>query len=170
MIDLVIKDLEVARVLVDTGSTIDISKITLTRRPLTGFSGITSITLGSIRLPVMAKQIIAVVDHPAIYNVIMGTPWIKSLKAVSSTYHFSIKFPPPNGTAAIWRSQKQSRLCFLAEHNLRRITTTSVVKTKCKKITQPSAENDSKKTTQGRLLIKQRFRTTKARKHLNPTL
>ena len=145
MIDLVIKDLEVARVLVDTGRTIDISKITLTRRPLTGFSGITSITLGSIRLPVMAKQIIAVVDHPAIYNVIMGTPWRKSLKAVSSTYHFSIKFPPPNGTAAIWRSQKQSRLCFLAEHNLRRITTTSVVKTKCKKITQPSAENDSKK-------------------------
>ena len=83
MIDLVIKDLEVARVLVDTGSTIDISEITLTRRSLTGFSGITSITLGSIRLPAMAKQVIAVVDHPAIYNVIMGTPWIKSMKAVS---------------------------------------------------------------------------------------
>ncbi|KAF2581028.1 hypothetical protein F2Q68_00002030 [Brassica cretica] len=146
MIDLVIKDLEVARVLVDTGSTIDISEITLTRRPLTGFSGITSITLGSIRIPAMAKQVIAVVDHPAIYN-----------------------FPTPNGTAAICGSQKQSRLCFLAGHNLRRITTTSVVKTKCKKITQPSAENASKKTTQGRLL-KQQFRMTKARKHLNPTL
>ncbi|KAL0683341.1 hypothetical protein Bca4012_050189 [Brassica carinata] len=42
----------------------------------------------------------AVVDNPAIYNVIMGTPWINAMKAVPSTYHLSIKFPTPNGTAA----------------------------------------------------------------------
>ncbi|KAL0656175.1 hypothetical protein Bca4012_076759 [Brassica carinata] len=42
----------------------------------------------------------AVVDNPAIYNVIMGTPWINAMKAVPSTYHLIIKFPTPNGTTA----------------------------------------------------------------------
>ena len=35
----------------------------------------------------------AVVDYPAIYNVIMGTPWLNAMKAVPSTYHLGIKFP-----------------------------------------------------------------------------
>ncbi|WZZ44881.1 hypothetical protein YC2023_041140 [Brassica napus] len=53
----------------------------------------------------MAKEVtkiidFAVVDNPAIYNVIMGTPWINAMKAVPSTYHLGIKFPTPNGTAA----------------------------------------------------------------------
>ncbi|KAG5411330.1 hypothetical protein IGI04_007649 [Brassica rapa subsp. trilocularis] len=86
-----------------------------------------SMTLGSIQLPVMAKEItkvveFAVVDHPAIYNVIMGTPWLNAMQAVPSTYHLGLKFPTPSGVAAIWGCQKQSRLCFLAEHKLRQIT------------------------------------------------
>ncbi|KAL0742697.1 hypothetical protein Bca4012_084210 [Brassica carinata] len=50
----------------------------------------------------------------------MGTPWINPMKAVPSTYHLGIKFPTPTGTAAIWGSQKQSRLCYLAEFKLRK--------------------------------------------------
>ena len=92
-------------------------------------------TLDSIKLPAMAKEItkiidFAVVDLPAIYNVIMGMPWINSMKAVSSTHHLGIKFPTPNGIAVIWGCQKQSRLCFLAEHKLRQDTMTSMVKPK----------------------------------------
>ena len=96
----------------------------------------------------MAKEVtkivdFAVVDNPAIYNMIMGMPWINAMKAVPSTFHLGIKFPTPSGIAAIWGCQKQSRLCFLAEHKLREITTTSMVKPKRAKIAQAKLENSS---------------------------
>ncbi|KAL0645802.1 hypothetical protein Bca4012_044093 [Brassica carinata] len=107
-------------------------------------------TLCSIQLLVVAKEItkivdFTVVDHPAIYNVIMGTPWLNAMKAVPSTYHLGIKFPTKSGIAAIWGCQKQSRLWFLAEHKLRQIMTTTTATRKRTKLARPSAENTSKK-------------------------
>ncbi|KAF3546278.1 hypothetical protein DY000_02005057 [Brassica cretica] len=106
-------------------------------------------TLGSIKLPVMAREVtkivdFAIVDNPAIYNVIMGTPWINAMKTVPSTYYFSIKFPTPNGTAVIWGCQKQSRLCFLAEHKLRKTQNTPAISPKRVKKTQSTPEGSTK--------------------------
>ncbi|KAL0885686.1 hypothetical protein Bca101_009669 [Brassica carinata] len=110
-------------------------------------------TLGSIQLPVVAKGVtkiidFAVVDHPAIYNAIMGTPWLNTMKTVLSTYHLGIKFPTNNRVAAIWGCQKDSRHCFLAEHKLRQITTTAMVKPKRTKLTQAPTENALKQEDQ----------------------
>lgn len=105
--------LDVARVFIDIGSTIDvIYKDTLKRmgvdlndvipipKPLMGFAGDTMMTNGTIRLQVAAAGVMKVVDFsvadaPAIYNIIMGTPWMNSMRAVRSTYQLCIKFPTP---------------------------------------------------------------------------
>ncbi|KAF3490297.1 hypothetical protein F2Q69_00053114 [Brassica cretica] len=47
--------------------------------------------------------------------------------------------------SAIWGCQKQSRLCFLAEHRLRQITNTATATRKRMKLARPSVENTSKK-------------------------
>ncbi|KFK24531.1 hypothetical protein AALP_AAs73658U000200 [Arabis alpina] len=139
VINLTVYDFNIARVLIDTGSSVDvIFKKTLERmkidlstikgrpNPITGFSGETTMTMGTIRLPVQAcnvKQMVdfTVSDHPAIYNMIMGTPWLNLMRAVPSTYHLCLKFPTPIGIKTIWGNQRDSRTCFLAEHKMRNI-------------------------------------------------
>ncbi|XP_024016259.1 uncharacterized protein LOC112089739 [Eutrema salsugineum] len=70
VIELTIRDHDVARVLIDTGISVDVifretlrrmginlSKVTAVPKPLTGFSGETTMTMGTIRLPVMAGRV-----------------------------------------------------------------------------------------------------------------
>ena len=71
-------------------------------KPLAGFDGDFVMTIGTIKLPIFVGGIIAwvkfvAVDKPAVYNVILGTPWIHQMQAIPSTYHQCVKFPTHKG-------------------------------------------------------------------------
>ncbi|CAA7041288.1 unnamed protein product [Microthlaspi erraticum] len=92
--------------------------------PLTGFTAEHIFSLGTIHLPFhvggitrMAKFF--VIDRPAIYNTILGTPWLHEMKAIVSTFHQCVKFPTRSGIYTLKGSQKTARSCFLHEHRLR---------------------------------------------------
>ncbi|KAG7532516.1 Aspartic peptidase domain superfamily [Arabidopsis thaliana x Arabidopsis arenosa] len=151
VITLAIGDHDVSRVLIDTGSTINVilcetlrqlnismSQVNQTPRPVLGFSGETLMTLGTIQMPVQASGITKIVDfsvtdRPTIYNAIMGTPWLNLMRVVASTYHLCLKFSTPNGVKTIWGSQKNSRMCFMAAYKLRNLVAESKAEVNHKK-------------------------------------
>ncbi|KAF3532896.1 hypothetical protein DY000_02039500 [Brassica cretica] len=138
VIELTIRDIDVARVLIDTGSSADIIfKDTLEKMgidqfeivkypsPLLGLSGETTMAYGSINLAVKAGTVtrvteFLVVDRPASYNVIMGTPWLNAMRAIPSTYHLCLKFPTPNGIEVIWGNPRVSLVCYAAKQKQKR--------------------------------------------------
>ncbi|XP_024014700.1 uncharacterized protein LOC112088542 [Eutrema salsugineum] len=132
-----VADCDMTRILVDTGSSVDlIFKEALEKMnlhdiemkpsliPLTVFAGDTITSIGTIKLPVYVGRVtkivkFTVVDRPAIYNIILGTPWLHLMKAVTSTYQQCLKFPNQSGTFKVRSNQRISRSCFIIEHKLR---------------------------------------------------
>ncbi|XP_048633107.1 uncharacterized protein LOC125607255 [Brassica napus] len=132
VIELRIQDIEVARVLVDTGCSadiiykstlermeIDLSTITDDPSPVVGLSGNITMTLGSIDLSVKAGSItktveFLVVDGPTAYNVIVGTPWLNSMREIPSTFHLCLKFPTPLGVETIQGDREISQVRLAA--------------------------------------------------------
>ena len=168
VITLTIGDFNVERVLVDTGSTLDIiflttlreMKVDMTRivptpRPKLGFSGETTMTLGTIKLPVRAKGVTKIVDfsvtdQPTVYNAIIGTPWLNQFRAVASTYHLCPKFPTSDGVKTIWGNQKNARICFMAAHKLKNPVTESTADANHKKAMLGRAEEKAVIATKDR--------------------
>jgi len=158
VITLIIGDFNVERVLVDMGSTLDIiflttlremkvdmTQIVQTSRHVLGFSGETTMTLGTIKLPVQAKGITKIINfsvtyQPTVYNAIIGTSWLNQFRDVASTYHLCMKFPTSNGVNTIWGNQKNARICFMAAHKLRNPVTESTADAKHKKAKLGRAE------------------------------
>ena len=115
VITLLIVDYTTKRVLVDNGSSADIlyhsafqqmrlgrDQLHLVNSPLVGFGGMKVQPVGTISLPVVVgaypQQItknvnFLVVDCLSSYNAIIGRPTLNSWKAVTSSYHLSVKFP-----------------------------------------------------------------------------
>ena len=132
VIELTIHDIDIARVLIDTESLVDImykdtlekmridpSEIAENPSSLMGLSGEATIAFGSINLAVKAGTMtkvtgFLVVDRPASYNAIMGTPWLNSMRAVPSTYHLCLKFSTPQGIETFWGNPRVSQVCFAA--------------------------------------------------------
>ena len=79
--------------------------------------------MGTITLPVVVgaypQQItkdvnFLVVDCSSFYNAIIGRPTLNSWKAITSTYHLSVKFPTEHEVGQVQGDQLVARECYLA--------------------------------------------------------
>ncbi|RZR84798.1 hypothetical protein BHM03_00011679 [Ensete ventricosum] len=127
----------VKRVMIDTGSSIDIlyfdafQKLGLTDKDLatltsilTGFTRGFISPLGATTIPVTlggeprSKTIMVsfmVVKLPSAYNAIIGRPTLNRLTAIISTYHRLLKFPTRTGVDEVMSDPRESRQCYLTE-------------------------------------------------------
>lgn len=126
LVELGIATCDVAKVLIYTSSSVDlILRNTLDKmgvnlhdmkplsRSLTGFNGASETTIGMIKIPVYACGVtrtvkLSVMRTSAPYNAILGTPWLHSMNAISSTYHQCVKFPGPGGHIQTLREDQQA--------------------------------------------------------------
>ncbi|XP_024011113.1 uncharacterized protein LOC112086428 [Eutrema salsugineum] len=136
VVELQLGDVEVSRILIDTGSSVNVifketlknmdfpdSEIKPYMESLTGFTGEKTRTVGTVKIPIYvggsARMIkFLVLNKPAIYNAILGMPWLFDMKAVASTFHQCVKFSTPSGIFTLKGSQTVSRLCHLTECKL----------------------------------------------------
>ncbi|KAG7564677.1 Retrotransposon gag domain [Arabidopsis suecica] len=136
VVELIIGDSAVTKVLIDTGSSVnvifkdvliqvgvDLRSAEHNVQPITGFDGDTVMTVGTIMLPIYVGGTMhffnfVVVDKPIVYNVILGTPWLYKMKAVASTYHQCVKFPTVHGIYTLRGDPLVGRTCFIIERQL----------------------------------------------------
>ena len=55
-----------------------------------------------------------VVDAPSTYNMLLGRPSLKVIKAIPSAYHMMIKFPTTSRVGMVRGDQRMARECYLA--------------------------------------------------------
>ncbi|WP_044908681.1 retropepsin-like aspartic protease, partial [[Clostridium] innocuum] len=110
-IAVMVRDFAIKRVLVDNGSALNlctlkfIKKIGFTEADIQhemitikAYDNLERTSEGTITLPIqlgpaMQDTVCHVVDLDLPFNILLGRPWIHSIKAVPSTYHQCIKFP-----------------------------------------------------------------------------
>ncbi|XP_073137842.1 uncharacterized protein [Henckelia pumila] len=136
-VTLTIANYDVARIFMDTGSSVNIIfKETLDQMklegfeldPITtalyGFTGHALQPLGQIVLPlslgrgeqrVTKMACFTVVDAPSSFNGILGRPSLSNFRAVASTYHQKLKFPSEKKVRVVRADQKAARLCYVNE-------------------------------------------------------
>ncbi|CAL8083096.1 unnamed protein product [Prunus armeniaca] len=129
-----IADYDVGRVLIDTGSSVNVifadvfkglgiadSMVNRQITPLLSFSWDLVQPVGSISLPIafgvaprktMTYDQFLIVDCPTAYNVIIGRTALTRVKAHLSPHMLLMKFPTRNGTGVIWGDQLSARTCY----------------------------------------------------------
>ena len=136
VIRVVVANKTIHRVLVDNGSSADIifalaldkmsigkEKLEPVNAYLRGFSGERVLPLGSIQLvltlgdpPCQATTTVRflVIDPPSAYKMLLGRPFLKTIRAIPSAYHMVIKFPITNGVGIVRGNQRVARECYSA--------------------------------------------------------
>ena len=134
VVSAVVANKTVHRVLLDNGSSADIifasafdkmgigrEKIDPVNTHLRGFSGEKVLPLGSIQLeltlgepPCQATTTtrFLIVDASSAYNMLLGKPSLKAIKAIPSAYHMMIKFPTVSGVGMVRGDQRVARECY----------------------------------------------------------
>ncbi|XP_010412729.1 PREDICTED: uncharacterized protein LOC104699079 [Camelina sativa] len=138
VIEVSMGDFDVERVLVDTGSTVNVicwqtlDKMGVTpeqlkpeSRTLTGYDGVVKLLMGDVKLQVRAgglswKTKFVVIVAPPVYNAILGVLWIYAMQAVPLTYHLCIKFPTTTGIRTLYGDQRVARTCSGIEKKQRK--------------------------------------------------
>ena len=132
----VVANKTVHRVLIDNGSSSDIiftsaldkmgigrEKLEPINTHLRGFSGEKVLPLGSIQLVLtlgyppcqaMTTARFLIVDPPSAYNMLLGRPSLKAIKAIPSAYHVMIKFPTVSGVGMVQGDQRVEMECYSA--------------------------------------------------------
>ncbi|XP_031106926.1 uncharacterized protein LOC116011573 [Ipomoea triloba] len=135
VITLDVNGTDVQRVLVDTGSSVNIlyfdvfallglstDQLTPIRTPLSGFTGDSIEAEGVISLnvelgsqPNVLKTTIdfVVVKLKCVHNAILGRPGITRAAAVISMNHLCMKFHTPNGIGVVRGDQRAARQCYV---------------------------------------------------------
>ena len=73
-----------------------------------------SVVVGAYPRQITKDVNFLVVDYSSSYNAIIGRPTLNSWKAITSTYHLSIKFPTEHGVRQVQGHQLATRECYLA--------------------------------------------------------
>ncbi|CAL8990140.1 unnamed protein product, partial [Prunus brigantina] len=129
-----IADYDVGKVLLDTGSSVNVifadafkglgiadSMVNRQITPLLSFSGDLVQPVGSISLPIafgvaprktMTYDQFLIVDCPTAYNVIIRRTALTRVKAHLSPHMLLMKFPTCNGTGAVRGDQLNARTCY----------------------------------------------------------
>ncbi|KAK8940806.1 hypothetical protein KSP39_PZI010808 [Platanthera zijinensis] len=134
-----IGDFIVDRILIDTGSSVNLlfkstfealrtgKPLLSTEGPLYGFSGERKEVEGNVTLPVtlggVTKEIqFKVVDAPSSYHAIFGRPLLNKYRAIISTYHLAIKFCKDGRQCRVRSDPRQARECYLRTVNVTEVS------------------------------------------------
>ncbi|XP_031101818.1 uncharacterized protein LOC116005716 [Ipomoea triloba] len=130
-----INGVDVQRVMVDTGSSVNVmyldvfrklqldrSQLTPVRTPLSAFTGAMIHPEGVARLPVEVGTVprvlrvtmeFIIVDLACVHNVILGRPGISQLGAIISMPHLCMKFQTPEGVGTVRGDPQSARRCYV---------------------------------------------------------
>ncbi|XP_077232447.1 uncharacterized protein LOC143869775 [Tasmannia lanceolata] len=135
VVRLIIANFNVSKVLIDTGSSVNIlhynafkemhlgmDRLVLLEWSIYGFSGESIRIEGRIDLPMTfgtkpslksIMQTFLIVKVPSTYNAIIGRSALNKLEAVVSTPHLKIKFPTEVGVGEVKGDQERARNCYV---------------------------------------------------------
>lgn len=136
VIDAVVANFQVKRVLIDSGSSVNVmfdnvfdgcnlerGLIEGVQTPVVGIGNVPVPPIGRVKLPVTLKDgdkartetlEFVVMKGPSAYNMFLGRPGINKFEAIPSNLHLVVKFPTPQGVAALRGDVKVARQCYVA--------------------------------------------------------